>query len=94
MDVLSLHVYLCAASASVGDGEVAPSPFECSFLVSRHAPHRLLFPFLLPAAPGLLVGPPGVTRILDMRHMRAAKAGVLFDLGMGLGKLLFQAFFQ
>jgi hypothetical protein len=35
-----------------------------------------------------------VTRILDMRHMRAAKAGVLFDLGMGLGKLLFQAFFQ
>lgn len=36
----------------------------------------------------------GVTRILDMRHMRAAKAGVLFDLGMGLGKLLFQAFFQ
>lgn len=36
----------------------------------------------------------GVTRILDMRHMRAAKASVLFDLGMGLGKLLLQSFFQ
>ena len=38
--------------------------------------------------------PAGVTRILDMRHMRAAKATVLFDLGMGLGKLLLQSFFQ
>jgi len=36
----------------------------------------------------------GVTRILDMRHLRAAKATVLFDLGMGLGKLLLQSFFQ
>ncbi len=35
-----------------------------------------------------------MTRILDMRHMRAAKASVLFDLGMGLGKLLLQSFFQ
>ncbi len=35
-----------------------------------------------------------MTRILDMKHMRAAKATVLFDLGMGLGKLLLQSFFQ
>jgi hypothetical protein len=29
-----------------------------------------------------------------MDHMRAAKSHTLFDLGMGLGKLLLQSFFQ
>ena len=36
----------------------------------------------------------GVTKLLDEEHLHAAKAQVLYDLGMGVGKLCLQAFLQ
>lgn len=36
----------------------------------------------------------GVTKLLDAQHLHAAKAQVLYDLGMGTGKLCMQAFLQ
>lgn len=34
----------------------------------------------------------GITKLLDSEHLNAAKAQVLYDLGMGVGKLVMQAF--
>uniref|UniRef100_A0A7S1CCX5 DOT1 domain-containing protein n=1 Tax=Bicosoecida sp. CB-2014 TaxID=1486930 RepID=A0A7S1CCX5_9STRA len=36
----------------------------------------------------------GITKLLDTEHLHAARAQVLFDLGMGVGKLVMQAFLQ
>mmetsp|Transcript_27084 Transcript_27084/g.63602 ORF Transcript_27084/g.63602 Transcript_27084/m.63602 type:complete len:280 (-) Transcript_27084:42-881(-) len=36
----------------------------------------------------------GITKLLDTDHLNAAKAQVLFDMGMGVGKLVMQAFLQ
>lgn len=36
----------------------------------------------------------GVSKLLDDDHLRASKAQVLYDLGMGVGKLCLQAFLQ
>lgn len=36
----------------------------------------------------------GITKLMDTDHLHAARAQVLFDLGMGVGKLVMQAFLQ
>lgn len=36
----------------------------------------------------------GVTKLMDHQHMDAGRAQVLYDLGMGVGKLCLQAFLQ
>jgi len=36
--------------------------------------------------------PEGVTKMFDQEHLRAASSKILYDLGMGCGKLILQAF--
>jgi hypothetical protein len=38
--------------------------------------------------------PDGVTKMMDENHLRAQAATILYDLGMGLGKLAMQAFLE
>jgi len=38
--------------------------------------------------------PDGVSKMLDNEHLRASSSRILYDLGMGLGKLVMQAFLE
>lgn len=38
--------------------------------------------------------PRGVNKALGSKHLNAASARTLFDLGMGIGKVVIQAFLQ